>query len=135
MKEITEPVAKLLKDKNFAFIATLMPDGSPQITPVWIDIDKNTNTILVNTASGRKKLDNISRDPRVAISVANQLNPYEMVAIRGEVVQQDTNSADEHIDKLAKKYLDLDKYPFRTPNEKRVILKIKPDKIHYQQPQ
>ena len=58
-----------------------------------------------------------------------------MVAIRGEVVQQDTNSADEHIDKLAKKYLDLDKYPFRTPNEKRVILKIKPDKIHYQQPQ
>ena len=135
MKEITEPVAKLLKDKNFAFIATLMPDGSPQITPVWIDIDKNTNTILVNTASGRKKLDNISRDPRVAISVANQLNPYEMVAIRGEVVQQDTNSADEHIDKLAKKYLDLDKYPFRTPNEKRVILKIKPDKIPYQQPQ
>jgi PPOX class probable F420-dependent enzyme len=135
MKEITEPVAKLLKDKNFAFIATLMPDGSPQITPVWIDIDKNTNTILVNTASGRKKLDNISRDPRVAISVANQLNPYEMVAIRGEVVQQDTNSADEHIDKLAKKYLDLDKYPFRTPNEKRVVLKIKPDKIHYQQPQ
>jgi hypothetical protein len=90
---------------------------------------------LVNTASGRKKLDNISRDPRVAISVANQLNPYEMVAIRGEVVQQDTNSADEHIDKLAKKYLDLDKYPFRTPNEKRVVLKIKPDKIHYQQPQ
>jgi len=135
MKEITEPVEKLLKDKNFAFIATLMPDGSPQITPVWIDIDKNTNTILVNTASGRKKLDNISRDPRVAISVANQLNPYEMVAIRGEVVQQDTNSADEHIDKLAKKYLDLDKYPFRTPNEKRVVLKIKPDKIHYQQPQ
>ena len=135
MKEITEPVATLLQDKNFAFIATLMPDGSPQITPVWIDIDKNTNTILVNTASGRKKLDNISRDPRVAISVANQLNPYEMVAIRGEVVQQDTNSADEHIDKLAKKYLDLDKYPFRTPNEKRVVLKIKPDKIHYQQPQ
>jgi len=135
MKEITEPVEKLLKDKNFAFIATLMPDSSQQITPVWIDIDNNTNTILVNTASGRKKLDNISRDPRVAISVANQLNPYEMVAIRGEVVQQDTNSADEHIDKLAKKYLDLDKYPFRTPNEKRVILKIKPDKIHYQQPQ
>jgi PPOX class probable F420-dependent enzyme len=135
MKEITEPVAKLLKDKNFAFIATLMPDGSPQITPVWIDMDNNTNTILVNTASGRKKLDNISRDPRVAISVANQLNPYEMVAIRGEVVQQDTNSADEHVDKLAKKYLDLDKYPFRTPNEKRVVLKIKPDKIHYQQPQ
>jgi PPOX class probable F420-dependent enzyme len=135
MKEITEPVAKLLEDKNFAFIATLMPDGSPQITPVWIDLDKNTNTILVNTASGRTKLDNISRDPRVAISVANQHNPYEMVAIRGEVVQQDTDNADEHADKLAKKYLNVDKYPFRTPNEKRVLLKIKPGKIHHQQPQ
>jgi len=134
MKEITEPVAKLLEDKNFAFIATLMPDGSPQITPVWVDWDKNTNNILVNTASGRKKMDNVSRDPRVAISVANQHNPYEMVAIRGKVVEQDTDSADEHIDKLAKKYLNLDKYPFRSPNEKRVLLKIKPEKIHHQQP-
>jgi PPOX class probable F420-dependent enzyme len=135
MKEITEPVAKLLEDKNFAFIATLMPDGSPQITPVWIDLDKNTNTILINTASGRKKMDNVSRDPRVAISVANQKNPYEMVSIRGEVVEKNTDNADDHIDKLAKKYLDVDKYPFRSPNEKRVLLKIKPDKIHYQQPQ
>src|SRR5919107_4804859 len=134
MKEISEPVAKLLEDKNFAFIATLMPDGSPQITPVWIDLDKNTNTILINTASGRKKMDNVSRDPRVAISVANQKNPYEMVSIRGEVVEKNTDNADDHIDKLAKKYLDVDKYPFRSPNEKRVLLKIKPDKIHYQQP-
>ena len=134
MEEITEPVAKLLNDKNFAFIATLMKDGSPQITPVWIDLEKDTNTILINTAEGRLKQENISRDPRIAISIANHANPYEMVAIRGKVLEQTTNEADEHIDKLAKKYLNMDKYPFQSPGEKRLILKIKPEKIHYQRP-
>jgi PPOX class probable F420-dependent enzyme len=134
MKEITEPVAKLLENKNFAFIATKMNDGSPQITPVWIDIDKDDNTILINTAEGRLKQENISRDPRIAISIANHNNPYEMVAIRGRVLEQISEGADEHIDKLAKKYLNVEKYPLRSPNEKRIILKIKPEKIHYQQP-
>lgn len=132
MKEITEPVAKLIEDKNFAFFATLMKNGSPQITPVWVDLEKNTNTILINTAEGRLKQENVSRDPRVAISVANHNNPYEMVTIRGRVIEQITEGANEHIDKLAKKYLNLDKYPFMSPEEKRVILKIKPEKIHYQ---
>jgi PPOX class probable F420-dependent enzyme len=135
MKQITEPVAKLLENKNFAFIATLMNDGSPQITPVWIDIDKDDNTILINTAEGRLKQENISRDPRIAISIANHNNPYEMVAIRGRVLAQISEGADEHIDKLAKKYLNMEKYPLRSPGEKRIILKIKPEKIHYQQPQ
>jgi PPOX class probable F420-dependent enzyme len=132
MNEITEPIAKLIEDKNFAFFATLMKNGSPQITPVWVDLEKNTNTILINTAEGRLKQENVARDPRVAISVANQNNPYEMVTIRGRVTEQVTEGANEHIDKLAKKYLNLDKYPFRSSGEKRVILKIKPDKIHYQ---
>jgi PPOX class probable F420-dependent enzyme len=132
MKEITEPVAKLIEDKNFAFFATLMENGSPQVTPVWVDLEKNTNTILINTAEGRLKQENVDRDPRVAISVANNNNPYEMVTIRGRVIEQITEGANEHIDKLAKKYLNLDKYPFMSPEEKRVILKIKPKKIHYQ---
>jgi PPOX class probable F420-dependent enzyme len=132
MKEITEPVAKLIEDKNFAFFATLMKNGSPQITPVWVDLEKNTNTILINTAEGRLKQENVSRDPRVAISVANHNNPYEMVTIRGRVTEQTTEGANEHINKLAKKYLNLDKYPFMSPEEKRVILKIKPEKIHHQ---
>jgi PPOX class probable F420-dependent enzyme len=132
MKEITEPVAKLIEDKNFAFFATLMENGSPQVTPVWVDLEKNTNTILINTAEGRLKQENVDRDPRVAISVANNNNPYEMVTIRGRVIEQITEGANEHIDKLAKKYLNLDKYPFMSPEEKRVILKIKPEKIHYQ---
>jgi PPOX class probable F420-dependent enzyme len=128
---ITDPsIAKLFEGKNFAFIATLMKDGSPQVTPTWIDIDKNSNTILVNTAKGRIKHRNISRDPRVAVSAIDFSNPYDMVTVRGRVVQQiDGKDADEHIDKLAKKYLDKEKYPGRRPGEERVLLRIKPDLV------
>ena len=131
---ISGPTAKLLEAKNFAFVATLMKDGSPQITPVWIDFEKNTNTILINTAEGRIKHKNLSRDPRIAISVVNHENPYEMVTIRGKVIEEITKDAAEHADKLAKKYLGLDKYPYHSPNEKRVILKIKPERVYHQQP-
>jgi PPOX class probable F420-dependent enzyme len=134
MSQITEPVAQLIKGKKFAYLSTLMKDGSPQVTPTWIDIDKEGNSILVNTAEGRIKQRNVSRDPRVAISVPNQNNPYNMVSIRGRVIEQISKGADEHTDRLAKKYLDMDKYPYRSPNEKRVILKIKPEKVFYQQP-
>jgi len=131
--QLTEPIARLFQGKNFAFVSTLMKDGSPQITPTWVDIEKNNEySILVNTAEGRIKHKNLSRDPRLAISVINGGNPYEMVTIQGKVIEQITrDAADEHIDKLAKKYLDLDKYPGRSPGEKRVILKIKPEKIFY----
>jgi len=129
---ITPEVAKLLEGKNFAFVATLMNDGSPQITPTWVDLEQDT--ILVNTAEGRLKHKNVSRDPRVAVSVFDHNNPYNMVSIRGRVIEQTRTGADEHIDKLAKKYFGVDKYPFRSPSETRVILKIKPEKIFHQQP-
>jgi PPOX class probable F420-dependent enzyme len=131
--QITEPIAKLFEGKNFAFVATLMKDGWPQITPTWVDLEDGR--ILVNTAEGRLKQKNISRDDRIAISVVDQNNPYHMVTIRGRVVEQTKEGADEHIDKLAKKYLGLDKYPLRSPDEKRIILKIKPERVHYQPPQ
>ncbi|HET7147531.1 MAG TPA: PPOX class F420-dependent oxidoreductase [Candidatus Nitrosopolaris sp.] len=131
--QITEPVAKLLEGKNLAFVATLMKDGWPQITPTWVDIEDGK--ILVNTAEGRLKQKNVSRDDRIAISVADQNNPYHMVTIRGRVVEQTNEGADEHIDKLAKKYLGVEKYPLRSPNEKRIIIKITPERIHYQPPQ
>ena len=134
MNQITEPITQLLKGKNFAYLSTLMKDGSPQVTPTWIDIDKDGNNILVNTAEGRLKHKNVSRDPRVAISVADQSNPYNMVSIRGRVIEQISEEADEHTDRLAKKYLGLDKYPYRSPSEKRVILKIKPEKVFHQLP-
>ena len=130
--QITEPVAKLLEGKNLAFVATLMKDGWPQITPTWVDI--KDGKILVNTAEGRLKQKNISRDDRIAISVADQNNPYHMVTVRGRVVEQTNEGADEHVDKLAKKYLGVEKYPLRSPNEKRIIIKIKPERIHYQPP-
>jgi PPOX class probable F420-dependent enzyme len=134
MSQITEPVVQLVKGKNFAYISTLMKDGSPQVTPTWVDIDKDGNNILINTAEGRIKHKNVSRDPRVAISISDQNNPYNMVSIRGRVLEKISEGADEHTDRLAKKYLGMDKYPYRSPNEKRVILKIKPEKVFHQQP-
>ena len=128
---ITDPsTAKLFEGKNFAFLATLMKDGSPQVTPTWVDIDNNNNTILVNTAEGRVKHRNISRDPRVGVSVIDSSNPYHMVSVRGRVVEQiKGKDADEHIDKLAKKYLDKEKYPRRRPGEERLLLRIKPQYV------
>ena len=131
LDSITNPsIAKLFEEKNFAFLATLMKDGSPQVTPTWVDIDKNNNTILVNTAKGRIKHRNISRDPHVAVSVIDFSNPYDMVTVRGKVIDQiNGKDADEHIDKLSKKYLDKEKYPRRRAGEERVMLRIKPELV------
>ena len=123
-------IRSLFENKNFAFVATSMKDGSPQITPTWVDVEDNL--ILVNTALGRLKQKNLKRDPRIAVSVADNNNPYEMVTVRGEVIEQVTGEAAEiHIDKLAKKYIDKDKYPGRAPGERRVLLKIKPTKVFH----
>ncbi|MEW6604929.1 MAG: PPOX class F420-dependent oxidoreductase [Thermoproteota archaeon] len=125
----SESILKFLQDKNYGYLATLMPDGSPQVTPTWVDTDGEH--ILINTALGRLKYENILRDPRVAVSVSDSTNPYDMVSIRGKVVEHTTNGAEEHIDKMAKKYIGLDRYPGRAPGEKRVLLKIKPTKIYH----
>ncbi|HET7336420.1 MAG TPA: PPOX class F420-dependent oxidoreductase [Candidatus Nitrosotalea sp.] len=129
---ISPEIAKLIEDKNLAFVATLMTDGSPQITPVWVDLVDGM--ILVNTAQGRVKQRNVSRDPRVAISIVDRNNPYNMVTIQGKVVEQTIDGADSHIDKMAKKYLGVDKYPFATPGEKRILLKIESGKIYHMAP-
>ena len=131
-REIDDSVTSLLTGKNFAFVATLMKDGSPQITPTWIDFDGKT--ILINTAEGRIKQKNLSRDQRVAISIVDHNNPYNMVTIRGKVKEQISEGADEHIDKLAKRYLGFDKYPYRTPTEKRIIIKVTPENVFHMQP-
>jgi PPOX class probable F420-dependent enzyme len=123
-------VRKLFEGKNFVYIASLMRDGSPHVTPTWVDIENST--ILINTAVGRIKQKNISRDGRVALAIADQSNPYDMVTIRGKVVEQITGSvAEEHVDKLAKKYMGKDKYPGRAPGERRILLKIKPEKVSH----
>jgi PPOX class probable F420-dependent enzyme len=111
----------------FANLATLNQDGSPQVTPVWFDFD-GTN-VLVNTAKGRVKHRNMLRNPRVAISILDPANPYRHIAIQGRVREMTEQGADAHIDKMAKKYLDKDKYPGRAPGEVRILVKIEPDKV------
>ena len=130
-EKIADPsIRRIFEGKNFAFISTLMKDGSPQVSPTWVDIDDSN--ILINTAIGRTKQNNLSRDPRVALSIFDQNNPYEMISIRGKVIEQITGDiAEQHIDKLAKKYLGKDTYPLRSPGEKRIILKVKPEKIYH----
>jgi PPOX class probable F420-dependent enzyme len=125
--KISEGIRKLLKEPNFANLATLMPDGSPQVTPVWVDFDGTH--ILVNTAEGRQKPRNMRRDPRVAVSVFNQQDPYTYATVRGRVVEVTHEGADQHIDRMAKKYLGRDVYPFRAPGERRVIFKIAPEHV------
>jgi PPOX class probable F420-dependent enzyme len=130
-EKLTDPrIRKFFEGKNFAFLSSLMKDGSPHVTPTWVDIEDDN--ILINTALGRIKQTNISRDPRIALSIIDQDNQYEMVTVRGKVTEQITGDvAEKHIDKLARKYIKLDKYPRRSKSEQRVILKIKPEKIFH----
>lgn len=124
---LTADQKALFEGKNFGHLATLMPDGSPQVSPVWVDLDGDD--IIVNTAEGRLKASNVQRDPRVAISVADQEDPYSRVVVRGVVVEMTHERADEGIDRLAKKYLSQDRYPWRDPDERRVILRIRPEHV------
>jgi PPOX class probable F420-dependent enzyme len=117
---------RLLQGRNLAFISTLSRDGSPHITPMWADMEGDV--ILINTFESSAKSKNIKKDPRIAISVVESNNPYNMVSIKGRVIDQTTEGADEHLKKLAKRYLGIGKYYYREPNRKRVILKIKPEK-------
>ncbi len=119
-------VKKLFEDANLAHLATLMPDGSPQVTAVWVDLDGGR--IRVNTAEGRVKPRNVRRDPRVAISIT-AASGYPSASIRGRVIDITHDGADAHIDKLAKKYLGQDTYPFRRPGEQRVTFVIEPERV------
>ena len=111
----------------FGSFTTLMPDGSPQTTPVWVDF--SDGQVIVNTARGRQKDKNVRRDPRVAVTLIDPENPYRYLEIRGKVDEITTDGASTHIDKMAKKYLGKDKYPFAQPGEQRELLKITPAKF------
>ena len=118
---------KLLNGKNLVFLATTMVDGSPQVTPVWGNFEDSH--ILINTAEGRLKHKNILRDPRVAVSVVDVKNPLDMTSIRGKVVDILPDYDYKHADFLTMQYMWKETYPFKRPNEKRIILKIAPKKI------
>jgi PPOX class probable F420-dependent enzyme len=127
MKTIPERWKAILQRPVFVHLTTLMPDGSPQASPVWVDLDGDA--LLINSAQGRVKDQNIRREPRVAISATDPDDPYKSFSFRGRVTSISTQGADEVIDKLAKKYLGKDKYPFRQAGEVRVTYRIEPDVV------
>lgn len=128
MAAIDEKYHDLFQKKSFAQLATVMPDGSPQVSPVWFEFDGSN--ILVNSAKGRVKDQNMRRDPRVGIDIMDPDNPYRHLSIRGRVVDITEHGADAHIDKLTKKYIGQEKYPYRGPGEVRVIYKIQPERTY-----
>jgi PPOX class probable F420-dependent enzyme len=123
-KKLSPQEVELLNEPQIATVATVMSDGSPQLTPVWIDTDGEA--ILFNTAKGRVKHRNLVRNPKVAVTVVDKDDFYRLVNVRGtaHIVEE---GADEHIDKLAKKYLGADSYPWRKESEQRIIVRVVPD--------
>ncbi len=126
---IPEKYLDLFQKKAFASLATLMPDGRPQVTPVWCDYDGTY--VLVNSARGRVKDRNIRQDRRVALAIIDPDNPYRYLEVRGTVEEITEQGAGDHIDKLAKKYLGMDRYPNLAPGEVRVLYKIRPERASF----
>lgn len=119
---------KLLREPAFCQVATLMPDGSPQITQVWVDTDGEN--VLINTRERSQKVRNVRRDPRVAVNVVDPKNAWRIASVRGTVVDVTREGADDFIDRLSFKYIGQEKYPFRQPDDVRVTIKIAPEKIN-----
>lgn len=124
---IPETFLDLFQKQAFANLGTIMSDGSPQVTPVWVDYDGKY--VRFNSALGRVKDGNVRRDPRVSLSILDPDNPYRYLAIRGRVVEITQKGADEHINRLSQKYLGKAEYPYRQPGEVRVLYKIEPEKV------
>ena len=129
MNEDLKKYGDLLSDdqKALVHLATVMSSGAPQVTPMWFDYDGTF--FRVNSARGRVKDRNMRRNPAVALSIVDPANSYRYVGVRGRVVEITEQGADAHIDRLAKKYLDQDRYPYRQPGEVRVIYKIVPERV------
>jgi PPOX class probable F420-dependent enzyme len=133
MAKIEGRARELLEDpKNFVKLTTLEEDGDPFSVVIWADLENGH--VAVNSSEGRKWPENVRRNPRVELVVPNWDNPYEYVRIHGRVVEDTHDGADEHINRLAKKYLGQDEYPYRQEGEQRVIIKVAPEKITHNNP-
>ncbi|MFB6156598.1 MAG: PPOX class F420-dependent oxidoreductase [Haloferacaceae archaeon] len=128
MASIPDGFLDLFERPTFAHIATLLPDGAPHVTPVWIDHDPDTGRLLVNTERDRRKEKNVRSDPRVGVSMTDPDDPYRMLSVTGEVEEITTEGAREHIDELAMRYMGEEEYPNPIRTE-RVILAIGPDRV------
>ncbi|WIV68289.1 PPOX class F420-dependent oxidoreductase [Natrialbaceae archaeon AArc-T1-2] len=130
MGSIPADVQDVFEKRTFAHIATVLPDGSPHSTPVWVDYDADADRLLVNTERGRRKEKNVRNDPRVAISMTDPDDPYRMLSVTGEVDEVTTDGAREHIDELSERYTGEDEYPNPIETE-RVIISIRPKKVSH----
>jgi PPOX class probable F420-dependent enzyme len=127
MATLNEKQAALFEGKNFGHVGTIRADGTPQVTPVWVDYDGEH--VVFNTAVGRTKYENLRRDPRVTVEVFNMENPYEYVMVSGRAELEEGEAAERHIDKLAKKYMGVDEYPHRSATEQRVLVRVRPERV------
>jgi PPOX class probable F420-dependent enzyme len=126
---LNEKQAKLFLDKNLGAVATIREDGTPHVTPVWVDYDGED--VLFNTAAPRAKWKNLKRDPRVTVEVHSFENPYEYVMVSGTAeLDEDEEAANEHIDKMSLKYRGIPKYQNHNPGERRVIVRVKPERVY-----
>jgi PPOX class probable F420-dependent enzyme len=128
--KLSEKARALIARPILASLATLTKDGGPQVTPLWIEVDGDD--LLVNTARGRAKARNVERDPRVALTVVDPNDQYNVVAVQGTVIDMTPEGANAHIDRLAKKYLGVDVYPMHQPDEVRLTIRIRTDHIPIQ---
>lgn len=124
---IPEKALDLFEKPALAHLATVMPDGTPQVTPVWVDFDGTY--ILINTVAGRRKAINMEKQPKVGLDIVDPQNPWHWLSVRGQVVEITGEGADQHIDKLMKKYTGQEKYSFGQPGDRRVIVKIRPERV------
>jgi len=124
---LSEKAIKLIDGKNFGNLAFVMSDGSPHVSPVWVD--REGDLILVNTAEGRAKAKYLRTNHRVALSIFNQQNPYEKVVIRGRVLDMTNKGAEEHSNKLSMKYLGTSKNPHHQPGVGRILVRIEPERV------
>jgi PPOX class probable F420-dependent enzyme len=125
--QLNDKQRALFDGKNFAYLATIGPDGKPQVTPVWVEYDGRH--IIVNSEQKRAKVRNVKTNPSVSVAIADASNPYQYVEVRGKVVEVTAEGGAEGIDRLAKKYIDKDKYPWNQPGDVRVVIKIAPEKV------
>ena len=127
MASIPDGYKDILQKKAFANLATVNTDGTPQVTPVWVDFDGTH--LRFNTARGRVKDKNVRRTPKVALAILDPDNPYRYLQVRGRVTDITESGADDHIDSLAKKYTGQERYAHRRPGEVRVTVKVLPEKV------
>ncbi|MEU6148716.1 PPOX class F420-dependent oxidoreductase [Actinosynnema sp. NPDC047251] len=130
MATLNDLVRARLAAPNFWHLATVNPDGSPQVTPMWVDLEGDL--VMFNTALGRVKEENLRRDPRVSLSCVDAQNPYDRVEIRGRVVEFVVGEeAEEAMDRLARKYVGTERYEWRVPGERRVMMLVEPTKVRH----